>query len=85
MADSRIGANDRGPSDTVEYRDGPTVHPVVHRFTDIGPHGVDRLDDASLLTWEYGTQPHRLDEPEHALKVATRVRVPLGLPDLKVA
>ena len=41
----------------------------------------DRLDDSNLLTWEDGTQPHRLDEPEAALKVETRVRIPLGLPN----
>jgi hypothetical protein len=43
---------------------------------------MDRMDDAHLLTCEDVTWANQLDVPERALKVATRVRIPLGLPFL---
>ena len=38
------------------------------------------MDDDPFLTCENSTQANELDMPDHALKVATRVRIPLGLP-----
>lgn len=55
------------------------VHPFVHPFAHIGWHGVDPLDEPPLLSWSKVTERHLVDVPDRSLKVATRVRIPLGL------
>ena len=55
------------------------VHPLVHPFARIGWHEADPLDEPPFLSWSKVTESHLVDEPDRSLKVATRVRIPLGL------
>ena len=57
------------------------VHPVVHSFIGTWWYGTDSLDAPTYLSWLNVTEPHLVDEPDRSLKVATRVRIPLGLPN----
>jgi hypothetical protein len=65
--------------DAVALTGATVVHPFVHPFAHIGWHGVDPLDEPPLLSWSKVTERHLVDVPDRSLKVATRVRIPLGL------
>jgi hypothetical protein len=42
-------------------------------------YGVDGPDEATYLSWLNATGLYPIDKPARSLKVATRVRIPLGL------
>jgi len=54
------------------------VHPSVHLFDPTCSYGVDRLDEPTHLSWSNATEAHPVDQHDRTLKVATRVRIPLG-------
>lgn len=77
----RGGGDDQCPPDADGLR-----HPVqelgflgrpVAAAIDIRSNEVDRLDVCTSLTWINSTRWYGVDNPDHALKVATRVRIPL--------
>ncbi len=57
----------------------PIAHPFAHPFSPIGWTRALTLDACRAMTRHDGTGAHLLDVPARSLKVATRVRIPLGL------
>ena len=55
------------------------VHPFVHLFNLKQLYGADSLDESPCLNWPNVTGSHVADDPGRSLKVARRVRIPLGL------
>jgi len=74
-----IGGRPERCRDEAPSSDSRSDHPFVHLFSKAWSYRADGMDAPIYLKWVNAMGPKAVDEADRSLKLATLVRIPLGL------